>query len=509
MMMNDRDDDNMRLSATQFRMQRRNNQRRTDYDEETTTKITEEEDYYWNDTLRTLLCGTQDGNSPLSILRGYEDTIIKRIYSDLVTSWKDSITHTLPAHRAGRMYTSSYHEEDDPEIPSEKCDIHYRGSSRDPIRVRSVEIDEPRCFVELGNLIENRPKVAFSICGNIDFPPPEDRNVNMMPFVMGRKYSLPKNLQPYYESCIQKCCVQPEEFGKVCYLTVAEGFVKAEETQRRGGIHVEAPGSLFFGDAPAATRFVAGIEHRWGCGICYTPDELHGGLYQSSNMSNTCAVWDALIDTTSGAVDTFGGIDNLRPYIGTLTKLGANQLVWLTDKTPHEALPQQRDGYRQFFRLVTSKISLWFEEHSTANPRVPLPDYVKVIKGDKFDALKSSGTTMQENLLFNCMESWKEEEVFKRQLYPEEVEIIEARKSKAKKILKDTEVRMKIDPINYFREAAQHVGKYSKFNEETGVPTHLANGTELTQAAMKKLNKEKMKHARAQMKWNSKHPKKL
>ncbi len=62
----------------------------------------------------------------------------------------------------------------------------------------------------------------------------------------------------------------------------------------------------------------------------------------------------------------------------------ANQLIWLTDRTPHEALPQEHDGCRQFFRLVTSKISVWFEEHSTPNPMVPLPEYVEVIRGSKF-----------------------------------------------------------------------------------------------------------------------------
>jgi len=37
--------------------------------------------------------------------------------------------------------------------------------------------------------------VAFAKCGNVVFPPPKGRNVNMMPFVFGDKNSLPENLQ--------------------------------------------------------------------------------------------------------------------------------------------------------------------------------------------------------------------------------------------------------------------------------------------------------------------------
>jgi len=109
--------------------------------------------------------------------------------------------------------------------------------------------------------------------------------------------------------------------------------------------------------------------------------------------------------------------------------------------------------------------------------------------------------TKEGKLIFNRTVSLKEE-VFKKELTAEEEEAIEARRAKSKKALEEKEARMKIDPVNYFREVAEHAGKYSKFNEETGVPTHLADGTELTKSAMKKLDKEKIKHSKTQMKWN-------
>jgi hypothetical protein len=41
------------------------------------------------------------------------------------------------------------------------------------------------------------------------------------------------------------------------------------------------------------------------------PAKLHGGLYVASNASNMTAVWNALVDSKLGAVDTFGGIEHL------------------------------------------------------------------------------------------------------------------------------------------------------------------------------------------------------
>ena len=46
-----------------------------------------------------------------------------------------------------------------------------------------------------------------------------------------------------------------------------------------------------------------------------------------------------------------------------------------------------QDGtYRQFFRLVMSRVSLWYEDHSTPNPNgvKPNPDVTKIVRGNKF-----------------------------------------------------------------------------------------------------------------------------
>ena len=49
-------------------------------------------------------------------------------------------------------------------------------------------------------------------------------------------------------------------------------------------------------------------------------------------------------------------------------------------------MPLQQETFRQFFRIVTSKVSLWYKDHSTANPLgvEPDPEITKVVVGDKF-----------------------------------------------------------------------------------------------------------------------------
>jgi hypothetical protein len=176
-----------------------------------------------------------------------------------------------------------------------------------------------------------------------------------------------------------------DEIGKVGYLTVHESYVDVGKAQRREGLHIESPG-VFCDDEPNAAAFSPGEEHPWGQGVFYGPDRYEGGIYMASSVSNTSEVWDALVDkNVSGIVNKHGGCEHLRNLIGPGTKLQAGELIWMTDCTPHEAIPQQESGHRQFFRVVTPYVSHWYADHSTPNPKVPFPDHVTVIKGSKFE----------------------------------------------------------------------------------------------------------------------------
>ena len=343
----------------------------------------------YNAILRVLLMGTRDPNSPLSLL---SEDVLRLIYGTLVQGWKQSVVRTYPPYAVGRVNRLNvlrrrFNNEDEVEVEEEGVDpshldvIRHRGMD---VRLDSIAVYSPRRYRREGTTIDKRPRVAMSPCGQVQFPIPKDVRVNMLPFILGSQESLPEYVQQYHE-VISACPVLEEEIGKVCYLTVEECPVLPNRTQRRSGLHIEAPGSIQEG-----SHFVAAWEHRWGMGFAYSPDELHGGIYMASNTSGSCAVWNALVvDSSLGDVDYHGGMEHLRSFLGPPILLQANQLVWITDRTPHEALPLTHGGYRQFFRLVTSDISVWFHEHSTPNPRVPLPSHVQIIRGSKFKKPRS------------------------------------------------------------------------------------------------------------------------
>lgn len=112
-------------------------------------------------------------------------------------------------------------------------------------------------------------------------------------------------------------------------------------------------------------------------------EHVEGGIYMASTVANTCKVWNALV-TDKNIVDRHGSCEHLRHLFGEGVALKANELVWMTDRTPHEAVPRTQYGYRQFFRLVTSQISHWYAAYSTPNPNVPVPDHVVIVEGNKF-----------------------------------------------------------------------------------------------------------------------------
>lgn len=72
----------------------------------------------------------------------------------------------------------------------------------------------------------------------------------------------------------------------------------------------------------------------------------------------------------------------MRHLLGYSVK--ANEMVWMTDRTPHESLPVKQTCYRQFFRLVVGKVGGWFPKHNTPNPLGVQPD-CPIFDVDKFD----------------------------------------------------------------------------------------------------------------------------
>lgn len=204
---------------------------------------------------------------------------------------------------------------------------------------------------------------GFRRFGTVEFPEPTGININMMPFKIGDKNSLPENLWGYWPILL-RC--RPREIGHVGYLTIHESLVEKGKPQRRGGVHTETPGFIWHGGDYTCVA--------WG-----------GGVYMASNVSNSCAVWPCLIEDAGQVVGDMGDCEHLRDHLGEPVRLEAGELIWMTDRTPHESLPVEEPTYRQFFRFVTSSLTVWYKQHSTLNPLGIKPQHrVKILKQNKF-----------------------------------------------------------------------------------------------------------------------------
>ena len=264
---------------------------------------------------------------------------------------------------------------------------------------------------------------------NYSFPTPTDININMMPFIVGENLKdckLPDYLQNYWpliEACLRPQYERrywhlwpkskiPSDIGKVYYLTIQESWVEPGNSQRRPGLHVDSPGSVKIKGEDHDTKH-QGLDlkgngkskrysgHRWGFGCAHYVGEqneelkereiqssvyvMQGGIYVASSVSDSSRVWNCSIDPM--AVGSHGDIEHLRFLLpGTGKVLDPGQLYWITDRTPHESLPLKERTYRQFFRLVTANVSLWYRDHSTANPLgvEPDPGITRIVIGNKF-----------------------------------------------------------------------------------------------------------------------------
>jgi hypothetical protein len=211
----------------------------------------------------------------------------------------------------------------------------------------------------------------------------------------------PVELWELTEPNFKSCCVKIPAFAKslnititdlpqVCnaYLTINEGLVEKGQTQRRGGLHCESPGMLV--ERGTMEKGTTTHHDPFGSGE-YTrtspyADRFHGGIYMASSVADSCRVWDVQIDPEG--IGHLGDIEHLRSSLpiqpSLLSELGAGELVWMTDCTPHEALPMKEGQKRQFFRLVVGPLGVWHAQHNTANP-LGLQPAAPISGENKFD----------------------------------------------------------------------------------------------------------------------------
>ena len=322
---------------------------------------------------KAILEGVYDKECVLFKLNGLWH-IFNRIMQDVKKYWKESVIDTRPIRDKMRF--------------------------KDGDMVSYLNLSKPIDFERFPFVVRFNADYGH-VCPKIRFPIPTNININMMPFILDKEFKncrLPNYLKDYWAVLISLCIFDDKEIGKVCYLTIDERTVQEKYSQRRPGIHTERPGRLELRDdlIPGTNRGQGNshvqhfqVYHQWGIGIgAYDKDsfKIEGGIFMASNVANSCRIWDCQI-MDDNCIGHLGDIEHLRSLLPESEVMKPNCLYWLTDRTPHESLPLKKRTYRQFFRLVTSEVSLWFEEHSTKNPLgvVPDPKITKIVKGSKFN----------------------------------------------------------------------------------------------------------------------------
>eukprot|EP00438_Fugacium_kawagutii_P031861 Skav224114 [mRNA] locus=scaffold2427:168159:169367:- [translate_table: standard] len=256
----------------------------------------------------------------------------------------------------------------------------------------------------------------------VAFPPSSGIDINMLPFTMGWKASLPAIYHGYWP-LIQACELPKEEIGKVGFLTIQESDVPSGHAQRRPGLHLETPGVVMSEGRVLLTtaewgggllgfedkqrkevpqmRLVDDLEEKekepssdseseedpiYGRTGIYVHTRFQGGIYTASTVENSTRLWNLRFQEPAEISGPLGDLEHLREVLGPGEVAKAETLYWMSDATPHESMPLLEDTHRQYFRLVTSSVSLWYSKHSTENPLVkPDEKVTRIIDTDKFN----------------------------------------------------------------------------------------------------------------------------
>lgn len=188
----------------------------------------------------------------------------------------------------------------------------------------------------------------FLEAGKVYLPKHSGTRVMMMPIVLGKIDSLPAHLEQYkpaLRDLFEKC---KQHHGQIGYLTIDEKDLKAGETHRRAGKHVD-------GVHEGSCGGWGGGGGGWG--------SKGNGMLTVSNVPG-CRAWNQTFD---GEIGQDGECDKLAAQCEEGTLFQANTVYWVDGLCVHESVPMERDTQRTFLRLSMPSRAPWFEGY-TENP---------------------------------------------------------------------------------------------------------------------------------------------
>lgn len=183
--------------------------------------------------------------------------------------------------------------------------------------------------------------------GTVPLPEFTGIRVMMMPIVIGDASSIPEELSGYLptlEAMWGRCS---QHNGKVGYVTIDEKMVRAGETHRRRGLHVDG---VYHGKAGG-----------WGGGP--GGPWAKGGMIIASSPAG-CKAWEG---TFRGEPGPEGECDHFADQCDEGIVLEEGVAYWMSATCVHESLPQEEDVERQLIRLSFPSDAPWFEGY-TENP---------------------------------------------------------------------------------------------------------------------------------------------
>ena len=103
-----------------------------------------------------------------------------------------------------------------------------------------------------------------------------------------------------------------------------------------------------------------------------------GGIYLMSSVVESTKIWKCKV--RNKAVGKNGNIEHMREFLPSKNcwngMMEPGKVYRITDRTPLDCLPLKTETKVQFFRITTSKVPFWCQDHYTANPNGVLPEIV-------------------------------------------------------------------------------------------------------------------------------------